>query len=142
MGILNLTILAEIESGNNPAAIGDNGRARGLYQMHQEAWDDVTRKRKTLNVLTWSWSTGAHHSQASTSYAHMYLAMLVVKYMDTTGKAPTAPQQYALWNLGFTGFQKRNFDLSKCPKSTQRNAAKFLPTPEIQRPKFSKKHAN
>lgn len=131
MGVINLAILAEIESGNNPTAIGDGGRARGLYQMHRQAWDDVTKQRAALHCSTRSWEDGAHSRAISSSYAVEHLQTLCSQFRRATGKFPTAPQQYALWNLGFAGFQKRGFDLSKCPKSTQRNAAKFLPTPQV-----------
>ena len=38
-----LDALASVESNNNPGAVGDHGRARGLYQIHRAYWDDGTR---------------------------------------------------------------------------------------------------
>lgn len=35
-----LPFLAEIESGNDPNAVGDNGRAIGIYQIHESYWKD------------------------------------------------------------------------------------------------------
>ena len=36
-------VLGQIEAGGDPAAIGDNGRAVGVYQIHKIYVDDVNR---------------------------------------------------------------------------------------------------
>lgn len=38
-----LDAIAEVETENNPHAIGDKGRAIGLYQIHRAYWQDGTR---------------------------------------------------------------------------------------------------
>jgi len=39
---LLLDAIAEMESGNNPNALGDGGKASGLYQIHRVYWEDGT----------------------------------------------------------------------------------------------------
>jgi len=38
-----LDVLACVESSNDPNAVGDGGRALGLYQIHRAYWEDGTR---------------------------------------------------------------------------------------------------
>ena len=40
---LLLDAIAEIESNNDPNAIGDGGRAVGMYQIHRRYWQDGTK---------------------------------------------------------------------------------------------------
>jgi predicted component of type VI protein secretion system len=40
---LLLDAIAKVESHNNPASIGDSGRAAGMYQIHRYYWADATR---------------------------------------------------------------------------------------------------
>ena len=44
-----LEILGKLESSNNDAAIGDNGLARGRYQIHRACFDDARAYDKNLN---------------------------------------------------------------------------------------------
>lgn len=43
-----LKILSKIESNNNPRAIGDNGRAIGIYQIHKNYFLDAQEVNKEL----------------------------------------------------------------------------------------------
>lgn len=43
---VDLSIISQIESSNNPRAIGDNGRAIGLYQLHLEPILDFNTAQK------------------------------------------------------------------------------------------------
>ncbi|HOV76799.1 MAG TPA: transglycosylase SLT domain-containing protein [Sedimentisphaerales bacterium] len=38
-----LDAIAEVESRNDPNAVGDQGRAIGAYQIHRRYWQDGTR---------------------------------------------------------------------------------------------------
>jgi len=38
-----LDAIAHVESRNDPNAVGDSGRARGVYQVHRLYWEDGTR---------------------------------------------------------------------------------------------------
>jgi len=44
---VNLDVIARIESSLNPKAIGDKGKAFGLYQLHHAAIIDYNRAHKT-----------------------------------------------------------------------------------------------
>jgi hypothetical protein len=43
-----LPALARVESNNNPKAVGDNGAAIGMYQIHRCYWQDAIEFDKTL----------------------------------------------------------------------------------------------
>jgi soluble lytic murein transglycosylase-like protein len=38
-----LDAIAQVESRSEPNAVGDHGRAAGVYQIHQAYWEDGTR---------------------------------------------------------------------------------------------------
>jgi len=46
-----LDAIAHVESRNDPNAVGDSGRARGVYQIHRSYWQDGTR----ILGVTWSY---------------------------------------------------------------------------------------
>jgi len=46
-GEVDLSLIAQIESSNRPAAIGDGGKALGLYQLHQGVVGDYNRTHNT-----------------------------------------------------------------------------------------------
>lgn len=53
-----LAALALQESGGNPNAVGDGGRAVGLMQFHRPAWSDVWgRPPEDLPLRTDSWAS-------------------------------------------------------------------------------------
>ncbi len=47
-----LDAIAHVESRNDPNAVGDSGRARGVYQIHRLYWEDGIR----LLGVTWSYA--------------------------------------------------------------------------------------
>lgn len=42
---VDLSLISQIESSNNPHAVGDNGKALGLYQLHKEPILDFNRSQ-------------------------------------------------------------------------------------------------
>ena len=40
--------LAQVESGNNPKAVGDSGKALGIYQIHESYFKDAAEYDKDL----------------------------------------------------------------------------------------------
>ena len=115
---LDLATLARIESSNNPQAIGDHGKAHGAYQMHAGAWADVSAARAKRGAQVFPF-TAAHDAKVSALYASEYLSILRKTFTATQGRNPTSAEEYALWNLGHRGFQRRGFSLSNTPKTTQ-----------------------
>jgi hypothetical protein len=45
---LILPALAKVESSNNPKAVGDGGKAIGIYQIHWAYWKDATDHDKSI----------------------------------------------------------------------------------------------
>lgn len=116
-----LDALAIVESNNNPNAIGDNGRSRGAYQIQLAVWQDVNKSRAVDARLPFG--TGSSSIRAR-DFAFSHLTNLHARLVKV-GITPTCANVYGAWNLGFTGFKRRGFDISRCPIKTQRAAAKL-----------------
>lgn len=120
-----LSILALIESGNERHAVGDGGRSRGAYQLSRSAWADVSRVRRAQSLTVYSWRDGAHDPIRSRLYAVTYLDLLRQRLSSALGHPPTDADVYAAYNLGFDGFRRRGFSLSRCPSRTREGARCF-----------------
>ncbi len=70
-----LAVLAEIESGNNPKAVGDNGKAIGLYQIHRAYWTDATQYGK----VSWDYPQVAYDPAKSKQVVIWYLSRYAPK---------------------------------------------------------------
>lgn len=103
-----LDAIAMVESGNNSSAIGDGGRATGAWQMHAAARQDAMRY--------------LGRDGTDRELANALLNNINLRLHRALKHAPTPGDSYAVWNLGFTGYQRRGFSLSKCPTITQRAA--------------------
>lgn len=115
-----LNVVAKIESSNNPKAIGDSGLARGLYQMHKPAWEQVSEARKGRGEPTWGWSY-AHDPKISSMYASEYLDWLAKGLQKRLGRIPKQWEVYAAYNRGLTGFAKLNYNFDNLPSHTKRS---------------------
>lgn len=116
--------LAHVESGNRAAAIGDGGRAKGKHQFHQVAWTETTNYRKAQGLKVWPYSA-AVNSEVSDLYAASCLAMLQSRLTSIFRRPPTRQEIYAAYNVGLTGFKRRNYMVSSCPKTTRLAAEHF-----------------
>jgi hypothetical protein len=116
--------LASIESSGNPKAIGDGGRAIGMFQFHKAAWQDTSRLRRMAGKAVYPYQDAVDASKAR-EYAKTFCDSLEARLEKRLGRPPTDGEVYGAWNLGFTGFARRGFDLAKCPAITQRAAKKF-----------------
>ena len=96
-----LPALAMIESGNNPAAIGDNGHAVGIYQLHEVYVDDA-------NIISGQNYTYADrlNPEKSQEMVHIYLNYYGIRYERLTGKPVTAEVLAAIHNGGPDGWKK------------------------------------
>lgn len=112
--------IARIESGGNPLAIGDKGRALGMYQMHRGTWDDACKRLGS----SWPHSDARFYGRARIVAAN-HLGWLQGQFQAATGLAPTAQDSYALWNLGFRGYQRRGFRIENAPRATRKAAGKI-----------------
>jgi hypothetical protein len=107
--------IAFVESGRRAAAVGDQGRARGMWQMHRAAWEDVSavRRKGRAAVYPYAQAKDPHFARA---YAEDYLKLIAAKLNNLYGRAPRAAEVYAAWNLGYTKFTKTyRADLGACP---------------------------
>jgi hypothetical protein len=118
-----IAAISRIESGGDHAAIGAAGE-RGAWQMSRLAWTHVNELRAARGVKVHPW-TAAHTPAVARAYVTEYLAWLQGRFTDANGRPPTAGETYALWNLGYAGFQKRGFDLNRCPAITRRGAERM-----------------
>lgn len=107
-------------------AVGDGGNSRGAYQMGRAAWRDVTARRYiTGGIIASSWKDWAHNSTISTRYALDYYAILSARFRRAKKRLPNLAESYALWNLGFEGFKRLGFNLSRVPATTKAGIARM-----------------
>ena len=119
-----LEAVAMVESSNNPKAVGDSGLARGLYQLHKPAWEQVSQARKKAGLPIWDWSY-AHDRQISGIYASAYLDWLSDGLKKRLGRIPEPWEVYASYNRGLTGFAKLGYSFECLPKHTQKACLKI-----------------
>lgn len=92
---INLATIAKIESSGNPLAIGDNGKALGLYQLHASVVKDYNKAN----------NTNLSHKQmlnASTAYkvANWYLNIKIPSYLRHYGIAVNSDNVLSCYNAG------------------------------------------
>ena len=91
--------LADVESGRDNLAIGDNGKAFGLLQIHQWVIDDV-------NAF---WGTNYTYHDAFNRKHAIDICRLYLTYWCTTdrlGVIPTLEHYARCWNGGPRGYLK------------------------------------
>lgn len=112
--------IAKVESRQSSAAVGDGGRALGAWQMHRAAWDDACRR---LGV-SWPHKDATSPDKAR-AVAREHLRWLHAGFTAATRRQPTPADSYALWNLGVRGYERRGWDITRCPIITRRAAEKL-----------------
>lgn len=96
--IENLVI---VESGGDPSAVGDKGRALGVLQIHKEVVLDAN------NVLGTSYKhKDMFDARSSKVVARAYLSQHYNK-LESKGKLPTDENLARIWNGGPDGWQKQ-----------------------------------
>lgn len=96
-----LAAIALVESGGNPAAVGDHGRAFGLYQIHAGVVTDVNRHFGT----TWR-HVEVMDPNIAAKVARAYLEYYGALYLARTGQAPTLEVYARIWNGGPNGWRR------------------------------------
>lgn len=117
--------VAMVESNNNHRAVGDQGKANGAFQMWKPAWQDCSKWLKKNGFKTTTYEKGVNDPTISHQYCKIYLSILNGQLRRAIGREPNAAELYAAYNLGYTGFKRRGFDISKTPSITQRAAVKL-----------------
>lgn len=104
-----LQAIGTVESGMNYAAIGDNGRSFGAFQMQREAIREanallIAKGQPRVSIRD---MLATPHLQVRLASEH--LAILRAKFFTTGIKSPTANQLALAWNKGFDGAKARGF---------------------------------
>ena len=97
---LLLAALIAVESGGNPAAVGDNGRAVGCLQIWPCVVQDVNRIAGTSYTLE-----DRKSPAKSRQMCLIYLQHWAKKYENKTGLRATEEILCALWNGGPNGYK-------------------------------------
>jgi hypothetical protein len=116
--------IIQVESSGNPWAIGDKGLAIGLGQFHHASWHDTSTWRRSHGMSVHSYAM-ATNPTINRSYLVSWLQLNEQRFLHATGQLPTPSQLYAIHQLGFNGFKKRQFDIKNCPPITQRKTKHF-----------------
>ena len=114
-----------VESNMNHRAVGDQGKANGFFQMHLPAWSDCSRWLKKNGFKPTSYEKGVNDPNISHQYCKIYLSLLNAQLKRSLGREPSAAEVYASFNLGYTGFKRRGFQLDKTPEITQNAIVKL-----------------
>jgi hypothetical protein len=88
-----LDAIAEVESQNNPTAVGDGGRATGVYQIHRRYWADATR----ILGVHWDYRKARDPDKAR---------QVVRAYLDHYGKGKSLLDMARIHNGGPRGYRK------------------------------------
>jgi len=94
-----ITAMIHVESGGDPNAIGDNGQAHGVLQIHQIYLDDIIKNEGTEYTLE-DIKDEAHARMACWEYLHHWCERL----KKDTGREPTLEDAARIHNGGPNGY--------------------------------------
>jgi hypothetical protein len=98
-----LAALSQVESGNNPRAVGDGGLAVGRYQIHEGVIADVNRHWKTDYV--WPRDVyGPQNDAKAEAIVRRYLTIYCTS--KRLGHEPMEQDAARIWNGGPNGFRR------------------------------------
>jgi hypothetical protein len=107
--------IAVVESGYNNRAIGDNGRARGAWQMWAAAWIDGNSQLKKEGRKTYPYGDW-QNAWAQGEVAEAYLRLCIERLSRAGVTNPTPEQIYLCFAMGFSRFSACGFDPARCPE--------------------------
>lgn len=93
-------VLAVVESGGDPACVGDNGEAYGIYQIHECVITDVNNHYR-VNYK----HADAFDPKTAAVIANFYLDIYATP--ERLGHAPTVEDCARIWNGGPNGYKKK-----------------------------------
>lgn len=115
-----LDSVAMIESSRNHLAVGDGGRARGEFQFHKAAWEQVSSARKLVSKPTYPYHTHAHDKVVAREYAREYLTWISSSLERRLGRKAEGWEVYAAYNRGVAGFARLGYKFENLPPHTQK----------------------
>lgn len=92
---VDLRVLAQVESSGIVDAVGDGGKALGLYQLHKEAVSDANRLLGTRYR-----HTEALDSEKASIMAHAYINRVIPHYLRAYGLRDTVENRLTAYNMG------------------------------------------
>jgi len=95
-----IAAIAMVESGGDPQAVGDGGRAIGILQVRKILIEDVNRVADTW----YRWPQDARDPAKSRRIARLYLDYYCGRYTARTGQAITPDVAARIWNGGPRGY--------------------------------------
>lgn len=99
---LLLAAIAVVESGGNPAAVGDRGRSVGAYQIQAICVADVNR----IHGTDYRWPEDARNPVTAAAIARTYLEHWTAVYTRRTGDPVTPEVAARIWNGGPRGYER------------------------------------
>lgn len=103
-----LRAIAQVESGEDAAAVGDSGSAVGKYQQHPSSWADANDWLKRNNHPTYPRSTW--RSERIQDVMAAAFLQVCKDRLRRHGIANPSPAQIAVvWNMGFEAARRRGF---------------------------------
>lgn len=126
-----LWALAQVESGDNPHAIGKAGEIT-RYQI----LPSTLRQMSRLRVQDWTRSLSCFGPDARSGASVQskggvdgdvlrYLGWLASKFTAATGRAPTPRELYLLWSCGYRKFRSSGFNFNSCSAIKRSAATRF-----------------
>ena len=95
-----LAAMAQVESGSNPRAIGDGGKAVGILQIHRCVVRDVNRIHGTNYT-----HRDAHDPTKARAMAFLYLSYYCTE--QRMGRKPTQEDVARVWVGGPIGYRRQ-----------------------------------
>lgn len=89
-----LEAIIQVESKGNPNAVGDDGKAIGLFQIHQCYWADAVEHDSSIG--------GSYQD----CYDPAYARKIVIAYLDRYAKTATNEEMARIHNGGPRGHKK------------------------------------
>lgn len=108
--------IAAVESGNDYKAVGDDGRARGAWQMHKAAWETANHWRMSKGMKPWSWDGAWTDKKVQKEMAFAYVSWLRDE-LEASGKVLVGPREiYIAYSWGLTNYVNAGYTTVGCPE--------------------------
>ena len=107
-----LAAIGQVETGGDYTAVGDNGKARGCYQLHRSAWIDGCTQLMREGKPAYSYDDWKYATVQDT-VALALLRSLRSRLASKGITDPSAEQLALCWNMGFTSASRINFDVTR-----------------------------
>jgi len=108
---IDLSKIAEMESGGDPKAENSRTGARGLHQVVKSTWEEMTQKMG----VDWSWDE-AFNEEANKDVADYYMNIEIPRLLKHFDIEDTVENRLAAYNWGVGNLHRLGID--KAPQET------------------------